>query len=134
MSKYLERAEELRNCQSTHYNCAQAVLIPFAKELGMSEDMAFKLASNFGSGMKIGSACGAFTGALMVLGLYGLDQGSMVGAFARKVKENHWGNLDCAALLKKSKELGQEKKAHCDGMVYECIEILEEILKENGKI
>ena len=35
MSKYMDRAKELRACQSPHYNCAQSVLLPFAPDAGM---------------------------------------------------------------------------------------------------
>lgn len=51
------------------FNCAQAVLMQFAKDLGLSRIAASKIASCFGGGMRMGRTCGALTGALMVLGL-----------------------------------------------------------------
>ncbi len=54
---------------SEELHCSQAVLAAFADECGISEEMAFKLGSCFGSGMRKGNVCGACTGALMVLGL-----------------------------------------------------------------
>ena len=53
------------------FNCCQSVLVSFAADLGLTEEQAFALGSNFGAGMRMGSACGALTGALMALGLMG---------------------------------------------------------------
>lgn len=50
-------------------HCSQSVLAAFADECRITEDMAFRLGSCFGSGMRKGNVCGACTGALMVLGL-----------------------------------------------------------------
>lgn len=51
------------------YNCAQAVAIAFADEMGMSETELAKLASSFGGGMgKMREVCGAVSGALLVYG------------------------------------------------------------------
>ena len=38
------------------------------------------------------------------------------------------------SLLKINKEQGREKKPHCDDMDFECVALVEEILKEKGKI
>lgn len=62
MSKHLDEAKNLRKSQERHYNCAQSVLIPFAKEAGLDVETAYKIASGFGSGMKTGKVCGAITG------------------------------------------------------------------------
>lgn len=51
------------------FHCSQAVLVAFAKELGLSEEQALKLGACFGGGMCKGEVCGACTGALMALGL-----------------------------------------------------------------
>ena len=134
MSKYLEKAKELRAITERHYNCAQSVLVPFAEAAGISEEQAYRTAANFGSGMKMAGTCGAVTGGLMVLGLFGIDDGPTINSYYAKVKENHEGFLDCADLLRINKERGGEKKPHCDAMVYECVGLVEEILKERGLI
>ncbi|MBQ9915049.1 MAG: C_GCAxxG_C_C family protein [Clostridia bacterium] len=51
------------------YNCAQAVLLAFADELGMKKEELSGIALCFGGGMATGSTCGALTGGLMALGL-----------------------------------------------------------------
>lgn len=50
-------------------NCAQSVLSTFAPALGLSPDLAMRLACGFGAGMRQGETCGALVGAIMVLGL-----------------------------------------------------------------
>lgn len=53
-----------------HANCAQAVLIPFAGEHGVSAATASDIASGFGGGMaRLQGTCGAITGACMALGI-----------------------------------------------------------------
>ena len=69
MSKYQDRAMELRHDPTFHYNCAQAVLMPFSEKLGLTEAQAQDLGSLFAGGMYCGATCGAITGALMALGL-----------------------------------------------------------------
>lgn len=134
MEKYLARARELRANVTPHYNCAQAVLLPFAEDLGMSEEDVMRIAVHFGGGMKMGSICGAVTGGLMALGLAGLDAPQIANAFCRKIRENHEGMLDCKDLLKANAQRGGEKKPHCDGLVYEAVTAVCEILSENGKM
>ena len=128
MGKYLERAKELRASKERHYNCTQAVVMPFSELLGIDEETAFRLGSNFGSGMRTGSVCGAITGGLMVLGMLGKDKPSDASGFIRRIRDNHEGMTMCADLLRVNAQRGGNKKEHCDGMVYESVEILEELL------
>lgn len=51
-------------------NCCQAVLMAFAEEMGLSEDMLKRLGVTFGSGMGgTEGDCGALVGAEMALGI-----------------------------------------------------------------
>lgn len=84
------------------------------------------LGTNFGGGMKSGSTCGAVTGALMVLGALGISDPHIVGEFQRKMKENHNGMINCFDLLRANAQAGGQKKPHCDGMIKEAIELIEE--------
>ena len=130
MSKLTDRAKELRADQTKHYNCAQGALVPFAEAKGIDAETAYQIAGNFGAGMKRAATCGAVTGALMALGLYGVEDPAVIGEFYRRLKENHQGCLDCADLLRINKENGGNKKTHCDNMVYECVSLVEELLKK----
>ena len=51
MSRYLERAEELRASIIPHYNCGQSVVLPFAEDVGMTEEQADAICANFGGGL-----------------------------------------------------------------------------------
>jgi C_GCAxxG_C_C family probable redox protein len=124
---HMEKARQLRADTEVHYNCAQSVLVTFAKEMGLTEQQAYELGANFGSGMRCGSACGALTGALMVLGMAGQDAKKATDLLAQ-MKKNH-NAVDCAVLLKNSHDQGIPKKEHCDGLVFEMVETLSEILK-----
>lgn len=84
--------------------------------------------------MKMGATCGAITGGLMVLGLYGVDDGKTINQYFKHFRQGHEGMLNCADLLKASHKRGEVKQIHCDGMVFEAVEVVEQILKEKGKI
>ena len=134
MSKYYERALELRASVNPHYNCAQSTILPFAEEAGFTEAQVMAFAANFSGGMKRAGTCGAVTGAMMTLGLFGIEDMQSVKEFYSRFKETHEGCLECADLISIGKEKGLEKKPHCDILVYESIAILEDMLRARGKI
>lgn len=117
----------LRTDPQAHCNCCQAVLMAFRDECGLTEEEAMRLGAHFGSGMRHGSTCGAVTSALMVLGLAGKGPDEAT-QFMRRFREKN-GALDCAALLRMAKENGEERKPHCDRLVFDAVEILEDLLK-----
>lgn len=126
-----EQVTQLRADTEVHYNCCQSVLIPFCGECGIDRDTAFRLGKNFNNGMKMGSVCGALVGALMVLGMTGAD-GDKATRLREEFKTRH-NAVDCTALLQKAREAGIPRKLHCDGMVFEAVELLEELLGEESK-
>ena len=67
-----EKAKELFN---SGYNCAQAVFLTFAEELGVDFKTASAISAPFGGGMgRMREVCGAVSGMFMVAGvLYGYD-------------------------------------------------------------
>ena len=44
--------------------------------------------------------------------------------------ENHDGMTDCADLLRANAEKGGEKKTHCDNMIKESIEVMDEVMNQ----
>ena len=138
MSKYTELALERRSHIGPEgrpvYNCAQAVVSVFARDAGYDEDAALRAATYFRGGMQIGSVCGAITGGLMALGLAGLDDAALSNAFIRRVKGIHDGMINCRDLLAASAARGEVKKGHCDAMICACVELVEENLREKGKL
>ena len=108
------------------YNCAEAMV----KACNDLHDMRIpsELASPFGGGMACGDTCGAVVGALMALGLMGCDEKKAI-ELLRRFRADH-GATDCAVLLRASKDRGEEKKAHCDGLVYEMVQAVEELTEK----
>ena len=123
----MEETKGLRARTDVHFNCCQSVLVPFADACGLDREAAFRMGANFGSGMRHGSTCGAVTSALMVLGLAGKGPDEAT-QFMRRFREKNQA-LDCAGLLRMAKENGEERKSHCDRMVFDAVEILEDLLK-----
>lgn len=104
MSKKSAFADE----RFARFNCAQTVFSLFARDLGLDEPTALKIASGFGGGMACGGTCGAVTGALMVIGMkHGHSTSEskakahtkmIVRRFIERFKEQH-GALTCKELL-----------------------------------
>ena len=124
----IEMAQALRDRTDAHFNCCQAVFMPFAKELGLDEEAARKIGAHFGSGMRVGGVCGALTGALMVLGMYGCGEAE-AKAFMEEFRQRA-GFLDCSDLLEASKNRGEEKKPHCDKLIADSVRAIEKLLEE----
>ena len=121
----MEDCQVLRATVEPHYNCCQSILVPFAKEMGMTEAQAYALGAHFGSGMRHGSTCGAVTGALMALGLLGCGAEES-NAFLKAFREQE-GDLTCANLLAIGKEKDLEKKPHCTQLVAAAAALVDEL-------
>jgi len=91
------------------FSCSQAVLGTYCERFGLDRKQAYKLSSGFGGGMHLDQACGAVTGAFMVIGLkYGrtraddveakMKTARMVTEFAKKFKARH-GSISCTELI-----------------------------------
>ncbi len=105
----MDRVNEALGLFRDGYACSQAVLMPYADDLRLTSDQAAQLGSGFGGGMRLGSACGAATGAIMVLGLALCDEDCAAGGdrdsvkaavleFGRRFVEQ-MGSLDCEGIL-----------------------------------
>ena len=65
-----ERAERARRLFHEGYNCSQAVLLAYASDLGMDEEVAKAVASSFGGGMgRMREVCGTCTAMFAIAGL-----------------------------------------------------------------
>jgi len=95
---------------SRGFNCAQAVLSPYSRELGLKPAQGHRVSQSFGAGMaRLAGTCGAVTGGLMVIGLkYGKTEArdeaakektyALAQEFMRRFKSKH-GSLTCLGLL-----------------------------------
>ena len=143
----MDRKEIALLCLSKKHNCAQSVLYPFADYIGMDKEMALKVASCFGGGMKCGEACGAVTGALMAIGMkYGSSiENEEMGQypayrkgldFIKKFREQS-GTILCRELLGFDTSNPEEMRkavqqglhiSVCAKAIVSAVEILEELL------
>ncbi len=135
---------------SRGFNCAQSVVSAFSQELGLDRKMGHRVSQSFGGGMaRLGLACGAVTGGLIVIGLkYGKteakDNASRDKAYAvsrefvRRFEARH-GSLNCRTLLghnigtPRGWKLIQKKNLHhtrCERYVRDAVRILEKLLQE----
>ena len=67
-------------------NCAQSVLVSYAKELNLNEMTALRISAGFGGGMAMAETCGAVTGAYMVLGMKAQGEGKTIQEIKTETK------------------------------------------------
>jgi len=67
-------------------NCAQSVLVSYAKELNLNEMTALRISAGFGGGMAMAETCGAVTGAYMVLGMKAQGEGKTIQEIKAETK------------------------------------------------
>ena len=66
----MNKADEAIDTFKKGFNCSQAVLSAFNKDLGLDDQAAARIASGFGGGIcHMAETCGAVTGAIMVISL-----------------------------------------------------------------
>lgn len=141
----MDKVKKATECFNAGFSCSQAVLFTYAEQYGLSPDLALTVSRAFGGGMGgMGAACGAVTGAFMVLGLqYDAADRSAKGKiyenvqeFARRFRQRNQV-LECNKLLgldigsKEGKVIFKEnnmKETHCEKYVRDAVEILEELL------
>lgn len=131
-----------------NFNCSQAVFTTFAVEEGIPEELALKIATQFGGGSRKGEVCGAVSGALMVLGLkYGhyhlnapeekANAYSLAEDFMNRFIKRQ-GTVVCRELLgynvSKSEDMAKIRElglfqSKCPEMIRCATEILEEMMR-----
>ena len=143
----MNRVEEAVRLFEEGYSCSQAVLAAFSPAYGLEVERAIRVASGFGSGMRLGGTCGAVTGGIMLLGLAHGDaevatrEGrarvtEAVDAFTGRFRERV-GALDCPAIMGADVRVPEEREAamgqglvalRCVPAVRTAAEILDEML------
>ncbi len=145
------RAERAREGFLSGETCAQAVLSAFADALPCDAKTLKDISRPFGGGMgRLRLTCGALSGGVMALGLFFPDLPksglyALVQEYARRFRER-FGSCVCGELLVKagvqagSSPQAEERtpayyrKRPCPELVYGAAEILEQLLKEQGKL
>jgi C_GCAxxG_C_C family probable redox protein len=105
----VDRINNAANKFNRGYACSQAILTEYCELFDLDEETALKISAGFAGGMRNGKACGAFTGAIMVLGLKFGTEGcekaegrkkvyEAVVEFTKRFEQLH-GSTDCEKLL-----------------------------------
>jgi len=144
----MSKVQEAVICFNESFSCSQAVFSTYANQFGLDKETALKVSASFGGGMaRMGSTCGAVTGAFMVIGLkYGKTRAEdeaakektyqVVREFVSRFKECN-GSITCRELLgcDISTEDGAKKAREeklfitiCPNLVKNSAQLLEEIL------
>ncbi len=142
------RVERALRDFSQGFNCAQAVLSAYSRELGLEPTQGHRVSQSFGAGMaRLAGTCGAVTGGLMVIGLkYGKTEArdeaakektyALAQEFVRRFKSKH-RSLTCLGLLghhigtPRGMKALQKMKAHqkiCPAYVRDAVRILDRLL------
>ncbi len=146
----MNRMEIANSYHEKGYNCCQSTLAAFADRLGIPEETALRLGAGFGGGAGTGELCGAITGAILALDLIaGGDVTSepavakrLAGTRAREMQKRfagQFGALRCHDLLRNEQEEASDAVRalgitnHCGVMIASAVEIVEEILNEEGR-
>ncbi|MCG8580451.1 MAG: C-GCAxxG-C-C family protein [Bacteroidales bacterium] len=132
-------------------NCAQSVIKAYVEDLGIDEQQALNMALGFGGGMgKMQKACGAVTGAYMVIGLRNSKfindferrdeiTAEMIQGFRKKFCERHQTDqcvhlIGCDIRTEAGRQTFKENKLK-DKVCSKCIEssvvILENLFKKS---
>lgn len=138
----------------SRYNCAQSVAASFADLTGWTPEQLFAAAGGFGGGYggSHAEACGAISGALLVLGILfpytqegDLEAKRRLYALSKEFLQRFsgvFGHTRCMDLLRARPGVSERTPAaqrlgvtaHCDNMVVTSVELLEELLRQQGKL
>ena len=135
------------------YNCAQAVTLAFAEEMGLEPEQAAKMASSFGGGLgRLREVCGCVSGMALAAGaLYGYsdpeakeekaDHYALIQRLAGEFKERN-GSIICRELLAgitndtnpipEARTDSYYKKRPCAELAYMAAEILEKEMERRS--
>ena len=149
----MTRAEKAKAYFEEGYNCAQAVTLAFAEDMGLDRDSAAKMASSFGGGFgRLREVCGCVSGMTLAAGtLYGYNDPkareekaelyALIQKLANEFREKN-GSIICRELLAginsdtnpvpEERTAAYYKKRPCADLVYSAAEILEEEIKRRA--
>jgi C_GCAxxG_C_C family probable redox protein len=104
-----ETVKVAEECAEKGYLCSESVLIALSRALGVESEIIPRIATGFAAGMaRTGQACGAFSGAVLGLGIkYGRDEPvtppeGRVYWFSRALADDfrkNYGALTCEGVL-----------------------------------
>ena len=132
MERRLSELVESGYGEAQDLNCAETILWGANRVYGLGLDRdALHLASGFGGGMGVEAACGALTGAVMVIGrLFTRERGhesprvkELCARFLEAYRDK-MGAIDCAPL----KERYRTEELKCREVVLQAARLLEDLI------
>ena len=116
------------------YSCSESIA-KAAVELGLTTEDFISIATSFSGGMSSKCLCGAVAGSQMVIGLlHGKTKDNTARAKAKEFFEKFTNTHKvacCKVLSAKFDDFHSiERKQHCQNLVLECSQILDEMLSE----
>ncbi len=138
------KVNDVLHCFNSGFDCSQAMLSTYCEELGLEKETALKMTCGLAAGMaRLGSTCGAVTGAYLVISLkhgkYLLEDSEakektfkLIQEFDRLFTEKH-SSTNCRELLGVDLRNGDLILAHervherCPYFVKDAAEILESV-------
>jgi len=153
--EYGVRGQRAKELFLEGYNCAQAVVLAFEDYFEESPETLAQLVSAFGGGMgRLREVCGSVSGMFFVLSkVYGyadpkekdgkMDLYARVQELAARFRERN-GSIVCRELLGLSEKVSAPvpeertpeyyKKRPCPDIIADAADILEEYLREQGRL
>lgn len=150
----MTRAEKAKAYFEQGYNCAQAVTLAFADEMGLKPEEAAKLASSFGGGFgRLREVCGCVSGMALAAGAIcgysdpkameeKAEHYALVQKLAGEFKERN-GSIICRELLDginndtnpvpEERTESYYKKRPCADFAYTAADILEKEMEARGR-
>jgi len=150
----MTHAEKAKAYFEQGYNCAQAVTLAFAEEMGLEVAEAAKMASSFGGGLgRLREVCGCVSGMALAAGAIcgysdpgakeeKADHYALIQKLAGEFRERN-GSIICRDLLAginndtnpvpEERTESYYKKRPCADLAYMAAEILEKELEQRGK-
>ncbi len=150
----MTRAEKAKAYFEQGYNCAQAVTLAFADEMGLKPEEAAKLASSFGGGFgRLREVCGCVSGMALAAGAIcgysdpkakeeKAEHYALIQKLAGEFKEKN-GSIICRELLEginndtnpvpEDRTESYYKKRPCADFAYAAADILEKEMEARGR-
>ncbi len=147
----MTRGEVARNYFLEGYTCSQAVALAFREELDIPEPILLRATIALGGGMgRLRQTCGAVSGCAVLLGLFFPERNkseiyALVQRLAGRFAERN-GSYNCGELLKgahvqadtsptaEARTPEYYKKRPCPLLIADAADLLEELLKEEGRL
>ena len=113
-------------------NCGQCLLERYAEGFGFDREDTDRIAACFGGGLEMGQTCGAVAGAVIVLGLAGVepkDAREAVAKLRRRFEARHDMSDPQQAEEAKASGVLMER---CPNFIGDAMDILDQLLPELG--